>query len=538
MVRLKEICREAATLLSANLSSQDMRDIFASYFADTITFCGEVQEISANAIGAQLWELRNDGEHSVAWREVFLKTDFLDPYGSWSATRSDLLATASDLGIELFMKAKEDKLKILQKAGARLNKIRKRRKLQDKGDWDSVTEYEGDSERENALCSTLKKTRLGLLTPSSGSKRSKFYHSMSTTSPCGRLIPFNYESMPFTMEGHEFPTLPPTPCKSPLHKNKLGSTWAQRILTFENDLVFRFYDDNSQGINSASGFFAGDLQKSPVTHPGLFSEGFLGPAEQHLRRFHVPTPFISVWDSLLPALHRGLRSDTYGSGNAHVAIIDAEQLDIGHSSEYARAIRVRDIVHELKSRGRYLDMRYWGSSEFMVYREIRQSAVLTTFSLDSLRKYMEARPDLEQILRLRGIEGATRQVEYNAHLQATNLPISLFAGQTIGHFLAFTGLPRANLELMALKMSWVWKFGGAADQEQKFRYLDGVQEGYRTYYRQLGLDEPRLPTVKCTTERQVELEATGMDTFLARRQRIEQVLKQWTPQGMANDVEE
>ncbi|MCJ1380617.1 hypothetical protein MMC17_003725 [Xylographa soralifera] len=510
------------------LTYQDIRDVFVAYFADSIKFCGEVHEISANAIGAQLWEIRNDGKHSLAWREVYLETAFLDPHGCWSATRSDLLATASDIGINLSRKSTEDKVKILDNAGARLNKNKAKRKIQDNSDWDSITEYEGDTEQEDPLRALSKMTRLGLLTPNSGSKRSKFYHSLSTMSPLGSLVPSRCNDIPFYTEGNGPPTLPSTPCKSPLHKNKIGSTWTKRILSFKNDMVFRFYDSNSQGINSATGFLAGDLERTPITQPGLFSKAFLGPAENHLRRFHVPTPFISVWDSLLPALHRGLRSDAYSSGNAYVAIIDAEQLNIGHSSEYAKAIRVREIVHELKRCGRYLDMRYWGSSEYLVYREIPQSAVLTTFSIDSLREYMEARPAVEQMLRLHGIEVAARQIEYNAHLKATALPMSLFAGQTIGHFLAFIGLPQPNLELLALKMSWVWKFGSAANQERKVAYLEGVQQGYRIYYRQQGLAEPRLPVDECTNERQRGPDFADIDTFMARRQRIQQILEHWT----------
>ncbi|MCJ1281056.1 hypothetical protein MMC26_000374 [Xylographa opegraphella] len=520
------------------LAYQDMRDVFVAYFAGSIKFCGEVQEISANAICAQLWEIRNDGKHSLAWREVYMETSFPDPHGRWSATRNDLMATALDIGIKLSRKSTEDRVKIFENAGARLNKNKAKRKIQKNWDWNPMTEYEGDTEQEDPLCGLSKMTRLGLLTPDSGSKRQKLYYSLSTRSPLRSLIPRHWNDTTFNTDGDAFSMLPPTPCKSPLHKNKVDSFWRKRILSSKNDMVFRFYDNNSRGVNCASGFLSGDFERTPVTQPGLFSEAFLGPAENHLRRFHVPSPFISVWDSLLPALHRGLRSDAYRSGNAYIAIIDAEQLDVGHSSEYAKAIRVREIVHELKSRGRYLDMRYWGSSEYLVYRDIPQSAVLTTFSVDSLREYVEAWPAVDQILRLHGIEAAARQIEYNTDLNATALPMSLFAGQTIGHFLAFIGLPHSNLELLALKMSWVWKFAGAANQERKVAYLEGVQEGYRTYHRQQGLAEPQLPVDECTNDRQGAPASAEIDIFLMRRQRIQRILEQWKLQETEGEYNE
>ena len=32
----------------------------------------------------------------------------------------------------------------------------------------------------------------------------------------------------------------------------------------------------ARGLNSASGFSAGDLERTPATQPGLYSEAFLG----------------------------------------------------------------------------------------------------------------------------------------------------------------------------------------------------------------------------------------------------------------------
>ena len=230
------------------LTYQDMRDVFVAYFTDSIKFCGEVREISANAICAQIWELRNDGEHSMAWREVYLETGSSDPHGCWSATMSDLMATASDIEMKLFKKSTEDKVKILESAGARLNRNKVKRKMQDSWDWDSVTEYEGDTEQEDSLRGLSKMTRLGLSTPDSGSKRLKLYHSLSMKCSSGSLTSRHWNSMPLHTDGSSSSMLPPwlplalplTPSKSPLHKNNVGGTWTKRALSFKNDMVFRF----------------------------------------------------------------------------------------------------------------------------------------------------------------------------------------------------------------------------------------------------------------------------------------------------------
>ena len=109
---------------------------------------------------------------------------------------------------------------------------------------------------------------------------------------------------------------------------------------------------------------------------------------------------------------------------------------------------------------------------------------------------------------------------------------------TTRHFLAFIGLPRLNLELLALKMSWVWKFGGAANQEWKIAYLEGVQEGYRIHYRQQGSADPQPPVNEWVTEGQGGSNSADIDNFLVRRRRIQQILNEWKSQEMEGEHEE
>ena len=222
-----------------------MRDVFVAYFADSIKFCGDTHEISERAMAAQLWEVRNDGKHSPAWKQVYLETEFHDPYGYWSVTKMDLLATALDLGIDLFMKTTEDKTKVFGNAGTRMNRIKTKRKIQNEDeDSDTITEYEGETDKEDPLYFTIQTPRFGLLTPVSCSKSSKTLRPQAKINSYQSPISARHKSnMPYI--GSNISTmLPSSPCERPLAGGKLASLWNKRTLTFENDMVFRFYDDN------------------------------------------------------------------------------------------------------------------------------------------------------------------------------------------------------------------------------------------------------------------------------------------------------
>jgi hypothetical protein len=290
------------------LSFRDIRRTFSAYFADTVRFHGEADEITNNAVAAQIYEIKKEREQNVAWREVFLETDFLDPLNEWAATKHELVATASLIGIVLLKRPFEDKAivfkEILSPGGA------KRKRVHQFRPWTNDEKPPGIYKR----C-----TFYGLLTPGTP-KRAKLDNN--DTSPLARkggkasgtlALP---QTWPFTAPPesaigdsgslHVPQRFLPTPEASP---RKGRVKWAKRgirRLNDQNDILFRYWDSNSQGINTPDGFLAGayigrDLDSSLPTVPNLLSEEFLIPAEPHLLRKHEATPFISVY-SKAPAI--------------------------------------------------------------------------------------------------------------------------------------------------------------------------------------------------------------------------------------------
>ena len=91
---------------------------------------------------------------------------------------------------------------------------------------------------------------------------------------------------------------------------------------------------------------------------------------------------------------------------------------------------------------------------------------------------------------------------------------------------------------MALKMSWVWKFAGAANLQRKVTYLEGVYEGFASYFREQYLIEPQLSSDRLSANQGEETGSATIDGFLVRRQRIQRILEQWTSRMTDIEYEE
>ena len=90
-------------------------------------------------------------------------------------------------------------------------------------------------------------------------------------------------------------------------------------LDLENPMLT---NSSSQGVNRLIGFRAGRFLHGSIPPPETNDIEFGKLCNIHLRPLKEPSPFVSVFDNLRPALSRALRS----SGNAHVAVINIDYL--------------------------------------------------------------------------------------------------------------------------------------------------------------------------------------------------------------------
>jgi hypothetical protein len=125
-------------------------------------------------------------------------------------------------------------------------------------------------------------------------------------------------------------------------------------------LLFRYSDDHSSSkgpfFNNCTGFIAGRFVEDPANIPTPpVGAALKAVALSHLTPEFVTTPFISFFSSMLPALHRAIRS----SSNPYLTIIDGHIAEQGLKDRFGERTKVTysvyDIVTEfgLQLRGGY-----------------------------------------------------------------------------------------------------------------------------------------------------------------------------------------
>ncbi|MCJ1306485.1 hypothetical protein MMC25_000128 [Agyrium rufum] len=124
------------------------------------------------------------------------------------------------------------------------------------------------------------------------------------------------------------------------------------------------------------------------------------------------------------------------------------------------------------------------SNRWLFWGQIPKGAIITTFSVKSLRKYLAKRSRLGELLRLNGIQESTSYSEYNRVITRDPPPLSAMIGRDIGHFLGFTNLDEGLLNIVASKIAKSWHFQGTVSVQRMEPYLTAVHDGYLTFFQQ------------------------------------------------------
>jgi hypothetical protein len=97
------------------------------------------------------------------------------------------------------------------------------------------------------------------------------------------------------------------------------------------------WDEDSQGLNSAFELRAGLYEsKATIITPPLQQPELRDAFLDHLTPRLEASPFISVFESFVPALQRALKSDK----NAYVSIIDLHQVEADSRKRFPHADEV------------------------------------------------------------------------------------------------------------------------------------------------------------------------------------------------------
>lgn len=211
-------------------------------------------------------------------------------------------------------------------------------------------------------------------------------------------------------------------------------------------LLYRWFNTNSQGINSETIFVAGCFTR---TYPDIISprhiskEEFLDTFESHVRRVHIPTPFISVFSRQLAPIHRALRN----RNNAKISVIDPRKIQnsVFHAQLLARTTRTE------------VD-RWKGYGEFAVWGCIPSEAIISTFDITTLEDIASRDPEIREFLQLSLIkEQALCDVRLYRQLRA-NLETYKYEDcySLLERLARELGVPREFYESFAMGMYEAW----------------------------------------------------------------------------------
>ncbi|KAK1086126.1 hypothetical protein LTR33_001721 [Friedmanniomyces endolithicus] len=147
-------------------------------------------------------------------------------------------------------------------------------------------------------------------------------------------------------------------------------------------LLYRYWDENSYGRNSETGFVAGrfmhnNLTPRPAPRANEMDDTDI---ENHLDRNKVASPFCSASNCLLWIMRLALHEARNDAKQGKITLVDVEALPAG--SVY----HVKPFHKRIKSRYCFKNgaWRYCGTHEFIIWHEIPRKAIIHTFAIVDL----------------------------------------------------------------------------------------------------------------------------------------------------------
>ena len=210
-------------------------------------------------------------------------------------------------------------------------------------------------------------------------------------------------------------------------------------------LLYRFTDGNSRGSCSRDGLIAGKFVGADslpfISSHDTERDQFHDAIVMHLHRLHQPTPFISFYSRLRPALHRALKS----SLNSMITIVDSDKLRerqrVQFGFEQGAVFSSKDLIHEhVTSEKAALPGQYKGGTEWLVWGRVPPEAIVCQFHTSEIWQQALEHPQLEKILQLDVIKAAKWASLLGKKLTPQHLS-SMEIGRELGKLLERLGMP-------------------------------------------------------------------------------------------------
>ncbi|OQO01091.1 hypothetical protein B0A48_13334 [Cryoendolithus antarcticus] len=188
------------------------------------------------------------------------------------------------------------------------------------------------------------------------------------------------------------------------------------------ELLFRYWDSKSQGLNSPERFVCGRFMNAktrPRSAP-MAADLEWNDVINHLDHHKESTPFISTSSMLVWVLHKAMKCYELGERTGSISVIDTMHV------AREEAFFVPPLHDATRKQRPYTNggFQYRGSSEHLIWHEIRQSAIRHTFSVQDFVRLARA-PSLDKFLRLGTVaKGIVNKVSVSKQLKDEKLPLA------------------------------------------------------------------------------------------------------------------
>ncbi|KAL2822720.1 hypothetical protein BDW59DRAFT_102069 [Aspergillus cavernicola] len=230
-------------------------------------------------------------------------------------------------------------------------------------------------------------------------------------------------------------------------------------------LLYRWWNAGSQGVNSKSMFVAGlfaAASSAYFSHDTIPQDKFERHLLSHIGIEHTPSPFISMFSSLLAPIHRGLREKE----GASVSIIDSRKLksDVFSAQAFVEKHGVKIGT-------------YKGFGEHLIWGDCVKDAIICSFKITTLLRIAEEHPDIHKFLQLDTI-AAFKRNRRPLHWEMAKNAVQLDkkAGATVGRLLSILEVPQEHCKAVSEGMAYSWRVKTRRIPWGEF--FQGVELGY------------------------------------------------------------
>lgn len=223
-------------------------------------------------------------------------------------------------------------------------------------------------------------------------------------------------------------------------------------------LLYRWYNGDSQGVNSDQELLAGLFCYSPFFgRDEICDEEFLAFFRCHVTKRKSKTPFISSFRSPLAPIHRAIHSEL----DAAIAVIDTSKLNT--KVFYA---------HPLAKHTDSFTYSWRGFGEFLIWGQVPTEAIVFTLKAHELERISRTHKDISRLIQLPLIHESFRCNQSLRDRLAAKRKSAYKSGRTLGKLLSLLCFPRIYWESFA---QWFTKSWGWICPQEFVQFLSGLR---------------------------------------------------------------